>query len=96
MKCAAGVMVSIEASQALDPGSIPGRRTFFKNVFWFHFWVSEYFRFVFGLILIDSCLFGLEKWGRRKVIKKLNQFGFNKDKKAKRKKKKNAKCQKKK
>jgi hypothetical protein len=49
---------------------------------------------VFGVILIDSCFFGFEKWGRRKVIKKLNQFSFNKDKKAKRKKEKNAKCQK--
>ena len=28
---ACGVMVSIEPSQGLDPGSIPGRRTFFAD-----------------------------------------------------------------
>ena len=32
-KSVGGVMVSMVAFQAVDPGSIPGRRTFFGNFF---------------------------------------------------------------
>ena len=31
--CVGGIMVSIAAFQAVDPGSIPGRRNFFHKVF---------------------------------------------------------------
>ena len=35
-ECVGGIMVSIAAFQAVDPGSIPGRRMFFLSSF-YHF-----------------------------------------------------------
>ena len=33
IQCVGGIMVSIAAFQAVDPGSIPGRRNFYGNYF---------------------------------------------------------------
>ena len=33
IQCVGGIMVSIAAFQAVDPGSIPGRRNFYDNFF---------------------------------------------------------------
>ena len=60
-KSVAGVKVSIEASQALDPGSIPGRRTFVKSRRAPN--LPSYFS---GLVFFLICSFGnMAEWLRR-------------------------------
>jgi hypothetical protein len=48
--CVCGVMVSMEAFQAFDPGSIPGKRTLFLFLFFLLFFLS---------FVIYSCFFSL-------------------------------------
>ena len=50
-KCVGGVMVSIVAFQAVDPGSIPGRRIIFFEFFFYH---TEFFFYFFYFLLINT------------------------------------------
>ena len=61
-----GVMVSIGASQALDPGSIPGWRKFF---FW-NKWNIQRYRFhpVRGFQIFEYCREVCEKKGKKRKI----------------------------